>query len=117
MTFSFFTQLDVLLRFGFHTHKSFLYPFRTNVIFQKAIYNKVRMVHCNIEGSQFIILEKYCIFSPKVDIALANSADPDELPQYVVFHLAFHCLPKFLIIWVEVQIFCQKNPELLKFKS
>ena len=27
---------------------------------------------------------------------LANSADPDEMPPYVAFHLGLHCLPKYL---------------------
>ena len=25
---------------------------------------------------------------------LANSADPDEMPQYAAFHLGIHCLAK-----------------------
>ena len=27
---------------------------------------------------------------------LVNSADPDEMPHYVAFHLGLHCLPKYL---------------------
>ena len=26
----------------------------------------------------------------------ANSADPDEMPQYVAFHLRLRCWPKYL---------------------
>ena len=29
---------------------------------------------------------------------LANSADPDEVPLYAVFHLGLYCLPKYLFI-------------------
>ena len=46
-----------------------------------------------IEGSQFIICTKYCIFSLKFDYVFANSADPDEMLHYAVFHLGLHCLP------------------------
>ena len=27
---------------------------------------------------------------------LANSEDPDEMPQYAAFHLGLHCLSKYL---------------------
>ena len=27
---------------------------------------------------------------------LGNSADPNEIPHYVAFHLGLHCLPKYL---------------------
>ena len=30
----------------------------------------------------------------KIDFVLASSADPDEMPHYVAFHLGLHCLPK-----------------------
>ena len=29
----------------------------------------------------------------KIDFVLANSADPDEMPQFAAFHLVLHCLP------------------------
>ena len=31
----------------------------------------------------------------KVVIIPANSADPDEMQHYAVFHLGLHCLPKY----------------------
>ena len=31
--------------------------------------------------------------SLKIVFILANSADPDEMPPYVAFHLGFHCVP------------------------
>ena len=48
-----------------------------------------------IEGSQVIISKNILFFSLKVDFVLANSADPDEMPHYVAFHLSFHCLQKY----------------------
>ena len=49
-----------------------------------------------VEGSQIIIFKKYCIlFSPKIDLVLANSADPDEMPHNAAFHLGLQCLPKY----------------------
>ena len=32
--------------------------------------------------------------------SLANSADPDEMPPYVAFHLGLHCLPKYIFLSV-----------------
>ena len=34
----------------------------------------------------------------KIVFSLANSADPDEMPPYVAFHLGLHCLPKHLLL-------------------
>ena len=47
-----------------------------------------------IEWSQ-VIIKKYIFLSLKIDFALANSADPDEMPCYVAFHLGLYCLPKY----------------------
>ena len=30
-----------------------------------------------------------------MDFVLANSADLDEMPPHVAFHLGLHCLPKY----------------------
>ena len=46
-----------------------------------------------IEGSWVII--KNAFLSLKVDLSLANSADPDEMPLYAAFHLGRHCLPTY----------------------
>ena len=35
--------------------------------------------------------------SPKIVLTSASSANPDEMPPYVAFHLALHCLPKYLL--------------------
>ena len=34
--------------------------------------------------------------SLRVVFILANSADPDEMPSNVAFHLGLHCLPEYL---------------------
>ena len=40
----------------------------------------------------------YDVFLPlKIVFNLANSADLDEMPPYVAFHLGLHCLPKYLL--------------------
>ena len=51
-----------------------------------------------IEESQVVISPKTIVFlSLKINLVLANSADPDEMPHDVAsFHLCHHCLPKFL---------------------
>ena len=61
-------------------------------IFRERTYNKVRMVYytysvitCNITISKSIAFFQF----------IANSADLDETPQYVAFHLGLHCLSKF----------------------
>ena len=40
-----------------------------------------------IEGLQVIISKNIKFLSPKIDSALANSADPNEMPLYAAFHL------------------------------
>ena len=45
---------------------------------------------------------KFNIFpSLKVVFILVNSADPDEMPPHVAFHLGLHCLPKYLFIYMQ----------------
>ena len=48
-----------------------------------------------IEGSQVIISKKIIFLSLTIDLVSANSADPDEMPHYVAFHLGLHCLSKY----------------------
>ena len=49
-----------------------------------------------IEGLQVIFSKNIQQFlSLKIDSILANSADPDEMPQYATFHLGPHCLPRY----------------------
>ena len=45
------------------------------------------------EGSQLIIFKTYLFLSLKIDFVLANSADPDEMLNYMAFHLGLRCLP------------------------
>ena len=40
------------------------------------------------------------VLSLKIVTVLANSAEPDEMPPHAVFHLALHCLPKYLFIGI-----------------
>ena len=52
------------------------------------------------EGSQAIISKKKTIvflLLLKIDLVfkIANSADPDEMPHCVAFHLGLHCLQKY----------------------
>ena len=52
-----------------------------------------------IDVSQVIIFKKYCnSFSETIDFVLANSEEPDEMPQYATFHLGLHCLPKVPVL-------------------
>ena len=48
-----------------------------------------------IEGSQVIIPQKIFI-SLKIELFLAKSVDLGEMLHYALFHLCFHCLPKYL---------------------
>ena len=49
-----------------------------------------------IEGSKVIISTKSIVLlSLKINFVLSNSADPDEMPQFVAFHQGLHCLPKY----------------------
>ena len=36
-----------------------------------------------------------------VFILAANSADPDEMPPKVAFHLGLHCLPKYMLTSIQ----------------
>ena len=47
-----------------------------------------------IKGSQ-IEFSKYDVFLfLEIYFILANSADPNEMPPYVAFHLRLHCMPR-----------------------
>ena len=54
-------------------------------------YNKDGIVHYIFQwviGRTFQIIIFFNVF------ILDNSADPDEMPHFVAFHLGLHCLPK-----------------------
>ena len=40
---------------------------------------------------------KFLNYDVVMSFILGNSADPDEMPPYVGFHLRHHCLPKYLL--------------------
>ena len=87
-----------------------LNPFKTDGIFHKATYNKIRTVHCIYRGKGFrlkipkniVITERLLMGRKesnqtsknplKIDLVFANSADPDEMPQKEAFYLGLHCL-------------------------
>ena len=55
------------------------------------------MVHYIYSGVTGYNLQKNILFlSLKIDLVLANSADPDEMLHYAAFHLDLHGLPKYL---------------------
>ena len=59
-------------------------PFKTN-----RIYKLVRIV-------PHVIISKNIVFlSLKIDVALTNSADSNEMPHNAAFHLGLHCLSKY----------------------
>ena len=39
--------------------------------------------------------------SLKIVLNLATSADPDEMPPGVAFHLGLHCLPKYVLTGIQ----------------
>ena len=41
--------------------------------------------------------------SLKIEYVSPNSADPDEMPHSVAFHLGLHCLQKYLISVTHLQ--------------
>ena len=54
------------------------------------------MVHYIYKGVRVYNYHKNIIFlSLKMDLVLANSADPDEMLHYAAFHLGLHCLPRY----------------------
>ena len=62
-----------------------------------VIYYGVWVFTLNTGGSQVIISLKNIIsLFLKIDFVLMNSADPNEMLQYAVFHLGLHSLPKYL---------------------
>ena len=49
------------------------------------------------ERSRVIISKNIVFLSLKIDLVVANSADPDEMTLYATFHLVLHCLPYYSI--------------------
>ena len=54
------------------------------------------MVHCIYQGVSGYNFQKNVFLSLLINFVSANSADPDEMPPYVAFHLDLHCLQKYL---------------------
>ena len=55
------------------------------------LYTRISMGHRLQFPNNVVFLSEDCFCPSK----LANSADPDEMPHYVAFHLGLHCLPKY----------------------
>ena len=55
------------------------------------------------EGPQVMIskIMLYIFHSLKINFYLLNSADPDEMPHFVAFHLGFHCLSEYLLTGIQ----------------
>ena len=54
------------------------------------------------KGLPVKIIIKLCLLSLKiVFFILANCEDPDEMLPYAAFHLALHCLPKYLFTGIQ----------------
>ena len=66
-------------------------------------YNKYRISILCLCGQRLKFLNCDAFMSLKIVFIFANSADPDEMPPYVAFHLVLHCLPKtestYLLSW------------------
>ena len=39
----------------------------------------------------------------KIVFNFAYSADPNEMPTYVAFHLGLHCLPKYVFTGIQTE--------------
>ena len=61
-------------------------------------HNIVRMIHCKYWGVTDYNFLNNVFISQETYFVLANSADPDEMPHHVVFHLGIHCLLKYLFM-------------------
>ena len=77
------------------------------------------MVYCVqlIEGQRFFFSKTIVFLSLKIDFALVNStdpdempnsADPDEMPHFVAFHLGLDCLQKCSVAF-HLGLHCLQN--------
>ena len=58
----------------------------------------IELAILHFKGSK--ILQNVFLSLKSVFIFLADSADPDEMPHNVAFHLGLHCLPEYLFTGV-----------------
>ena len=57
----------------------------------------------NIEVTGYHEFHTNIVFiSLKIYSVSANSADPDEMPHYVVFHLGLHCVQKYPLMFFPI---------------
>ena len=65
-------------------------PLYTNGIVHKVLYSYVYI----LRGHRLKFPKNIIFFSLKIDFLKANSADLDEMPHAVAFHLGLHSLQK-----------------------
>ena len=68
----------------------------THRIFKRQAKALIR--HCVIFSKNVVFL------SLKINFVLANSADSDEMPPCVAFHLGIHCLQKYPFMVLSIQM-------------
>ena len=59
---------------------------------------KWKVSWCISRGYRLEFPNKTVFLSMKIVYIYANSADPDEMPNYAGFHLGLHCLTKYLFL-------------------
>ena len=52
---------------------------------------------CILSGQRSKFLNFNIFLSLKIVLILTSSADPDEMPHYVAFHLGFNCFAKVAV--------------------
>ena len=79
-------------------HFSFdsLRPSKSSFSYVGTDHNKLEMLNCVYRWVKSYKLQIKNVLFVSLNIAffLANSADPDEMPQHAAFHLGHHCLLK-----------------------
>ena len=57
------------------------------------------MIHCMyiLRGHRLHFPKNIVFLSLKMEFALGNGVDPDEMMHNAAFHLGLHCLPKYLL--------------------
>ena len=68
---------------------------------------------CVLWGQKLKFLNNDAFTSLKIVFIFANSADPDEMPPYVAFHLGLHCLPDGKYPFTMVSRMRRVRPEFL----
>ena len=59
------------------------------VLYIQALFKPVQTLLCILRGRRLLFPQNIVFISLKIRFVLANSADPDEMPQYVAFIWVF----------------------------